>query len=52
MKAFRQSCAEVEYRLNTTSTDWHDAKTQCEQLGGRLAVLDTEQKINELTAQV
>ena len=50
--AVGQSCAEVEYTLHTNKTDWHGAKTQCEQLNGRLAVVDTAQKISNLTAQV
>ena len=43
--------ADVTFTLHTNTTDWLTAKLRCEDLGGRLAVLDTAEKRDALQAQ-
>ena len=42
----------VNFTLHNDTVDWPTAKSRCEALGQRLAVLDTEQKQTELQEQV
>ena len=46
----RESSA--DFTRHDDDADWHTAKSRCEALGGRLAVLDTEEKLVVLQEQV